>query len=288
MVRSSRCRVVVSVLLALGLGLALTIGCGKSGDGSCASADDCKKDGLGAACVNGKCLGCAVKTDCDSGKICVQNECKSGCAQDTDCETISKKHQCVMGVCVVKCSSHDECAADEYCSNRVCKKGQRPNENKAGKYQPCSRDPKSENPPPCLDGLTCATYKGGTVNRCWKPCSEGCDDKTEVCVKEADFAEGYSVCMKKVTDESAGYNYDEGKTCDEGLIRLTHGNVNEGSCWKDCTAKCLGDRKCLKHPRVTSGDTKFCFKPCTADTECPKGSKCREHPDDASSFYCYL
>jgi len=94
--------------------------------------------------------------------------------------------------------------------------------------------------------------------------------------------------MKMQKVESGAFNYDEGTACKEGLIALTYqGTSSYGTCWKDCQTKCLGDRKCLNHPNIDDEKTKFCFKACKSDDDCPKGSSCREHTKANNEFYCF-
>lgn len=285
----------LSVVLLLGLSLSLQ-GCSPT-DGSCTKNEDCASQENAKVCDknDGKCVGCLKTEDCADGNICdVANKvCKPGCKNDLDCQEKDeykgrKKEQitCRAGACEIKCDSNDECNADEVCKDSKCVKGERPKDNRPGKYQEC---PDGE----CQGSLKCLQYKGGNASYCWKSCSSGCDKKTEVCVKEENFAEGYSVCMKKVTLESSEFNYDQGTACDEGLISLTaQGQPNYGTCWKSCETKCIKDeegkdRSCLNHPNVDDDKVKFCFRKCSSDKDCPDGTKCREHTKANNEFYCY-
>ncbi len=281
-------------------------GCSSREPGTCTEDSHCSDMGDKKVCDknNGKCVECLKDSHCAKGESCntATYTCTTACRKDEDCDQSKGKQACRAGACVPSCDSNedckptekckdnqcvdasckknDDCEKDEVCFDGVCKaKGNRP-----GKYEECP-GPKGED---CQDGLKCLTYKGGTVNYCWKPCSKGCDKKTEVCVKEDKFAQGHSVCMKVIKTESAAFNYDEGTACSDKLIALTtQGHPEYGTCWKTCQTKCLGDRKCLNHPNIDDDKVKLCFKPCKSDDDCPNGSSCQEHTKANNEFYCF-
>jgi len=95
---------------------------------TCAVDYDCQPC---QACIDGVCLslaptGCLVDADCAAGEVCVQglpgeceNHCQPAelpCADDSDCGACQAcvDGQC-MGLGVVECTAHADCAADEYC-----------------------------------------------------------------------------------------------------------------------------------------------------------------------------
>lgn len=286
-------RIVFSCLPLL-VYLSLFLGCPdpKPPSGKCQSNDDCKADSTKKICDRNKeaCVQCIKNEDCQTGEVCdlTTSACRKGCSKDDDCKNAfparpTAKVGCALATaaCIIKCDSHDECAPDEICQQTQCIKGQRPVENLPGKYASCEKEGK------CQGSLECLSYKGGSVRYCWKKCSLGCDPE-EVCVKAERFADGHDVCMKKVTVESGEFNYDQGTACDDGLLPLAPANQPQyGTCWKDCTTKCLDTRQCHNHPNVDDANVKLCFLPCKSDTECPKGSRCREHKKANNDFYCF-
>lgn len=292
-------------LLALAGG-PLLLACSKLEPGKCNKNEDCTADAAKKICDknDSTCVGCLNDTQCADKQTCdiVTKTCKATCNEDKDCDQSKGKQACKRGACVPKCDDNNDCkpkverCQDNQCVDNTCEDDSKcPDGNKCdtdNKYCIDNRLPKgSECPGPkgekCQEGLQCLTYKGGTVNYCWKPCSKKCDED-EICVTADKFADGHDVCMKKVNDESATYNYDEGTACSDTLIPLHgQGAPQFGSCWKTCTENCLGDRKCLNHPHVDDEKVKFCFKACKADTDCPKGSKCQENAKANNEFYCY-
>lgn len=289
LIRTSWMRHLMQMSAAGFLFLCVTVmpGCPAKSDGKCAADADCASDATKKVCdKNGeKCVQCLESKHCATGEVCdtAAFTCRKGCNNAEDCKALPefkdrKKVDCRASACVASCDSNEDCKADEKCADSKCIVGQR--ENLPGKYEGCPAGK-------CQFGLECLTYKGGTTNYCWKPCGKGCD-ADEICVKAAEFADGYDVCMKAIQEESGGFNYDQGTSCGEGLIKLTSGANNFGTCWKNCTDKCLGGRVCANHPGIQDKTVKLCFKPCQADTECPKGTRCRENTAlQDKPFHCY-
>lgn len=283
--------------------------CGTPGDTKqgCKSDADCNKEAKYKICDKNrnKCVQCLDSSHCGKSEVCnpADYTCSAGCSTDADCKDAFKdrpkaKVACRSQKCTIKCDTKADCKVDERCSDNQCientcakteecGKGEKcdggkcvPAKKLSGKYQACS------SVDDCEEGLICVTYKGGTSNYCWKPCDKGCDKDTEVCVKEASFAEGYNVCMKAVKEEGATFDYDSGTACAEGRAIIQAGGINFGSCWKDCQDKCLGGKKCLPHPGIQDDTKKFCFTACKADSDCAKGVSCKEHKKANGDFYC--
>jgi hypothetical protein len=307
-VRILGCALLMGWLAVGSVGLQACGGNGETPKGGCTSNDDCSKEETNKICDKNveKCVQCVKSSDCGKNEICnpKDNTCLAGCSTDADCANAfpdrkDAKVECSSQKCVIKCDTKADCAVDERCSenqcikntcteDKDCGKGEKcdsgkciPAKKLSGKYENC------ESVDDCEEGLVCATYKGGTANLCWKPCDKGCDKDTEVCVKADQFAEGFDVCMKSVKTEGAYYDFDSGTACATGLISITQGGVNFGSCWKDCETKCLGDNKCLLHPGLPEDNKqKFCFIPCKADSDCPTDVRCKEHTKANNEFYC--
>ena len=256
-------------------------------NGGCKSDDDCKGDATKKICDKNaeKCVQCVRNDNCPEGEICKLDTftCFKGCTNTAECTALfpdRKKTECRSNACVFACDSNEECLPDEVCTDSKCVKGERPKEEFPGKYQAC---PQGQ----CQANLECLSPKGSSTRLCWKKCSSGCD-ADEVCIPAERFADGHEVCMKKIEEESASYNYAEGTACAEGLVTLQMGSVSFGTCWKSCEDKCLGDRVCNTHPNLTDKAVKLCFKPCQADSECPKGSRCKENTDlPNKDFQCF-
>lgn len=270
------------------LSVAIMPGCPTKTEGKCATNADCASETANKVCEKNseKCVQCIKSEDCASGEVCdtAAFTCRKGCNNADDCKALPdfkdrKKVDCRASACVASCDSNEDCKVDEKCDDNKCIVGQR--EDLPGKYKDCPAGK-------CQAGLECLTYKGGTTNYCWKPCGKGCDPD-EICVKAAEFADGYDVCMKAIQEESGGFNYDQATSCGEGFNKiLSNAFGTAGTCWKSCTDKCLGGRVCSTHPGVQDKMVKLCFKPCQADAECPKGTLCRENKDfQDKPFHCF-
>jgi len=84
----------------------------------CRSDADCEEPT--PRCVDGECMvECASDVDCDGGKICIDNHCKSpGCTPD-QCpqgQWCDPEQADGMGACVPGCDSHDDCDQGELCN----------------------------------------------------------------------------------------------------------------------------------------------------------------------------
>lgn len=293
-------------LFAGALALQACGGGGENPPGGCAKTEDCASEEKNKVCDlnNKKCVECISSDNCGTNGVCdlKTNTCRSGCSNDDDCKDAFPGRTgatCVSQSCVISCKVKADCQADERCSanacvpntcteDKQCNNGEKcdggkcvPARKLAGKYDSCQAFED------CEEGLSCLSYKGGNANQCWLKCAgdKDCSDG-ERCVPEEQFADGHSVCMKAVDTESGRFSYDNGNACAEGLVSLTNGgDVSQGSCWKTCTDKCLGGRECIPHPRVEDKTAKFCFKECTADSDCPDGVKCNEYAE-FKKFYC--
>lgn len=265
----------------------------------CSKDDDCKTSKK-ALCVNGSCQGCIDDSVCDTagGEKCVANACFKGCQKNADCEYLGKNKsgesaKCLLNSCIIPCVSHKECADDSYCKSQACTKGARPPSKERDELQPCGDVENGKSCKEdtdckegicdrnlcwanCLDGLLCKTWSGGSTNYCYKPCKAGCGEN--VCVTEAQFAEGIEVCMKPVKDQGALFDYNKGTACDtkNGVFSLMpprgQPGFGQGRCWAFCDANnaCEKGRECASLGIKTT-DGKFifaCLKPCKATEDC--------------------
>ena len=75
----------------------------------CSSDKECTSAGAGRHCTGGKCVRCAIDTDCADGKQCINGACQPGCTNDGDCSGFDR---CVEARCVVSgCQVDRECVA---------------------------------------------------------------------------------------------------------------------------------------------------------------------------------
>ena len=87
---------------------------------SCQTAADC----LTGTCTNGRCVACAVKTDCPTGQACENQQCVPECKDSAQCPYF---HDCVEGACVESgCKTDRECIAATgsvlaFCRDKECK-----------------------------------------------------------------------------------------------------------------------------------------------------------------------
>ena len=75
----------------------------------CSADKECTAAGAGRHCTGGKCVQCALDTDCGGGKQCVNGGCQPGCTNDGDCGGFDR---CVEARCIASgCQVDRECVA---------------------------------------------------------------------------------------------------------------------------------------------------------------------------------
>ena len=75
----------------------------------CSTDKECTAAGSGRHCTGGKCVLCALDTDCADGKQCVNGACQPRCENDGDCSGFDR---CVEGRCIASgCQADRECVA---------------------------------------------------------------------------------------------------------------------------------------------------------------------------------
>lgn len=113
----------------------------------CSSDSNCE---LGKICVNNTCQpGCRTDSNCSLGQICVNKTCQTGCRGDENCPT---GQICSEKTCKPGCRGDGDCGADESCVKNVCTPDPTCGEGGAT----CSGDTD------CCEGLSCVDGTCGT------------------------------------------------------------------------------------------------------------------------------
>jgi len=201
----------------------------------CEGDDDCEEEDNGA-CVGGNCRECAGSSYCDSGYVCVNNNCveETECDDDGDC---SGDDICDVddNVCI-GCRT-DSCPGEDFCVDEVCVEcitGSCPSgETCIGGVCICVPDCAGK---VCGDSDDCA----GICDAC--PSGETCVDGT--CEGSANCGDGTcdagETCSTCVSDCAC----PSSETCSAGVC--------ETSCTNDCST--IGEKDCWANNILTCGE----------------------------------
>lgn len=179
---------------------------------------------------------CADDNACESGQVCVSDECRvisDTCTLDSHC---GPGRRCENNACIAICTSDNECAAGQTCESGSCRQGA----------------------PECQASSDCSAGRcvnGACVNEC--AAETPCVNANEVC-------EG-GVCVPDwrprptCSDEMP---CADGHVCVEGLCRTP--------CNSGMAAECLS----FDHQLSVCGEDRFCYSNHEAMPECKQASDC--------------
>ncbi len=107
------------ILLLLSLGLILA-GCETIKYPACENDTHCKgknSERPNEVCVNRECKECRADSDCSTGLLCKENQCKPECVTDSECDS---PKICKAQKCQFECEADGDCAEGYQCKENKC------------------------------------------------------------------------------------------------------------------------------------------------------------------------
>ena len=259
-------------------------------DSSCEFRSDC---GLDEYCANGTCelAACVEDTDCSSGAICIEEQCRPGCRTDGDCEDGLSCSAAL--ICEVAGCTTDSCPPFQFCDN-------------AQAPPACQYTGDCETDAHCAgfgeqvndgDEYICSSAEQKCVVK--PPCDADSDCRVgDICEPRA--TDGKKVCRRGCRSNDGCRS---GFICDLNDLLCASGCTTVDDCPNDGNTYACADLVCVRtcetrnecQPgQICGGNPRRC-QACRDDNECPATDECdftlgitEEDQNDPSKGLCSM